>query len=375
MIALPAAFSARGQAPASPKILIGEDRTEAFEIYGSLRTITVTTVRSGAGTGKLVFDAFRDETGRVPVIDGGYFDQATPVRVEVDFDGFAEHLVSATVLKMAPDFPENRGEATFTVEIQDESALMDRESVTRTWPADGTGGSITDRAILAGMMERYGGRLAVDDESAEGQTHVSLNQDKTDYAFFVERAEANGYEFRVVDGAVYFGPPRLSGEAQPALFIYAGPDTNAAQFQVEEAGEAPHAARVATTNADGETEDHRIEPDLPLLADEPAARTAPGLPPNELRLDAQGDQPPGNLLAIAQGRINAASLSITAGCVVDGTAYGHILRPGALVTIDGVGERHGGRWYVDMVENELDATGYRQKATLKRNAVNRESPR
>ena len=70
-----------------------------------------------------------------------------------------------------------------------------------------------------------------------------------------------------------------------------------------------------------------------------------------------------------------ASLSITAGCEVDGTAYGHVLVPGALVTVDGVGERHGGRWYVDAVEHELDAQGYRQKTTLKRNAVNREAPR
>ena len=217
----------------------------------------------------------------------------------------------------------------------------------------------------------------MDGASAEGMTHRNLNQDKTDFALMTERAEVNGYEFRVVEGKVYFGPPRLSGKPQPPLLVYAGPDTNASGFKgfkAEDAADTPEAARVATTNAEGEVADNRLTPDLPLLADEPATRGEPGVPPYELRLEPQGDQSPANLIASAQGRINAASLSITATCEVDGTAYGHVLVPGALVTVDGVGERYGGRWYVDMIEHELDPSGYRQKVTLLRNAVNRESP-
>ena len=170
MIALPAIFEPRSFAPASPKILTGEDRREAVEVYGSLRTITVTTTRNGPATGRMVFDAYRDEKGRFPVMDGGYFDRGVPLRLEVDFDGFAEHLLSGTVLKLTPDLPESRGEASFTIEFQDESALMEREEVTRTWPGDGSGEPVTDRAVLAGMLDRYGGRLSLDGASAEGMT-------------------------------------------------------------------------------------------------------------------------------------------------------------------------------------------------------------
>jgi len=54
---------------------------------------------------------------------------------------------------------------------------------------------------------------------------------------------------------------------------------------------------------------------------------------------------------------------------LDGSLYGHVLRVGLPVGLDGVGDRHSGIYYVDRVTHVFDANGYRQQFTLLRNAV------
>jgi hypothetical protein len=45
-----------------------------------------------------------------------------------------------------------------------------------------------------------------------------------------------------------------------------------------------------------------------------------------------------------------------------------VLRVGAPVGVDGVGERYGGIYFVDTVNHVFDMDGYRQSFTLLRNA-------
>ena len=53
---------------------------------------------------------------------------------------------------------------------------------------------------------------------------------------------------------------------------------------------------------------------------------------------------------------------------LDGSLYGHVLRVGEPVPLDGVGERYGGTYYVDSVSHRFSMEGYRQTFTLLRNA-------
>ena len=61
-------------------------------------------------------------------------------------------------------------------------------------------------------------------------------------------------------------------------------------------------------------------------------------------------------------------MKITATGELDGTLYGHVLRVGEPVGVDGVGQRYGGIYYVDTVNHRFDIDGYRQTFTLLRNA-------
>ena len=372
IVPLPSIFPPGASGPASPKIFLGSSPIEAVEVYGSLSLVKVNTSRKGPAVATIELTCYRDEAGRWPVIDNGYFVRWKPIRLEVDFDAFSQHLLSGYILKLTPEFPEDRSEAKLTVEIQDETAVLDRQEKERVWPGDGSDQPVSDVLIIQTVSADYVQGLSVSPFSAEGQTSQTLNQTKTDYAFLLERAEASAFEFRIVDGEIYFGPPQLADTPQPALLVYAGGDSNTISFKVEDSADAPEAANVASTDvASGEATNNRLVPDLPLLGDV-AVETGDGVPSYELRVSPQGDLPEASLRALAQGQINEASLSIKAECEIDGTLYGHVLLPGHLVEVGGVGNRYGGAWYVDSVEHELDDLGYRQKAVLLRNGVGRE---
>ena len=88
---------------------------------------------------------------------------------------------------------------------------MDRQQQTRNWGDSESPQPITDRLIAQSIAATYGLRLALD--CGEGQRSPVLVQDKTDFAFLKERAEAVGYEFRVLMGEVYFGAAASVGAA------------------------------------------------------------------------------------------------------------------------------------------------------------------
>jgi hypothetical protein len=206
--------------PASIRILTGDVPREIPDIYPALESINLQVSHKAAGAGTIVLSAGRDETGAWPVVDGGYFERWTPIRVQADFGPYQEDVLWGYVVKMTPEFPQDRGAAKLTVEVQDQTIALDRAKVTRTWGDETSGSAITDRAIVASIALDYG--LTLDALSGDGQSRVTVNQDKSDLRFLNELAEAVGYEFRILFGEIYFGPLRLEGEPQPQILVYAG---------------------------------------------------------------------------------------------------------------------------------------------------------
>lgn len=356
--------------PASIKILTGNVPVEIVDLYPVLQTVTLQVSRKEAGAGNLVFTLGRDETGAWPVIDGGYFDRWSPIRVLADFGSYAEDVLWGYVVKITPEFPAERGAAKVTVEVQDQTIALDREQRTRDWGDSEGEQTLTDRTIATSILAEYAFRL--DTTSADGQTSAVVTQDKTDIAFLKERAEAVGYEIRLMFDEMYFGPLRLEGEPQSTILVYAGPDTNCLSFKVDEEAATPDEAVTASvdTAGSGDSEETVLTPDLPILGAQAAnAAAASGVPVNQIRMRQEGDAPPEAARMLAQAKINEASLSISAEAVLDSTLYGHVLLPGKLVSVDGIGLKYGGRFYVDSVEHVFDAKGYTQKAVLLKNGI------
>jgi hypothetical protein len=355
-------LSAKHREPAECVITVGG--AEIAHLYPYLVEVRVECSRGEAWTGTLRFDSRRDENGVWTVQDDPAIRPWQPIVVAAAFGSTVEEIVRGYVREVHASYPEDPGATTVEVELQDGSLELDREHVRKTW-----GGDVptTDAAIVAEIAGKY--PLVPDPESGLGLTGLTLNQNATDIRFLRERAEANGYELILDRGFLYFGPMRLEAAPQETILVYAGRDTHCFSFDVRADGHQPDAVAYDVAPETGSAPVQQVvPPDAPLLGTEPADSTASGLAPFVWRLDRPGTISAAELDARARGRANEAAMRVRAEGQLDGSLYGHVLRVGLPVGVDGTGATLGGYYYVDAVTHVFSIDGYRQSFTLLRNA-------
>ena len=354
-------FSERFRAPVECSIEVrGRPITS---LYPFLREARVELSRDRVGVATLVFDTRRDESGRWTVQDAEVLAPWEPILIEARFGQRTEEVLRGFVREVRADYPEDMGTARVTVSCQDESLAMDREHVRRVWGAEVP---TSDGVLLAEIAARHG--LAVDPTSGAGLSGLVVPQDSTDIRFLRARAEANGYELLVRGGVIYFGPMRLDAEPQPTLRVYAGLDTHCRALSVTTDGHRPNTVAVDLAPLSGaEPRRQEVTPDLPLLGTRQAHGGHEGRDFTWL-LTREGAVDEEELLARARRKANDFSLRVRAEGELDGTAYGHVLKVGQPVGVDGVGEWLGGIYYVDAVTHVFSHDGYRQGLRLLRNA-------
>lgn len=355
-------LSAKHREPAECIIKVGGE--EIAHLYPYLVEVRVDCSRGDAWTGTLRFESRRDENGVWQVQDDEAIRPWQPIVVEAAFGSTVEEIVRGYIREVRADYPEDPGATAVEVELQDSTLELDREHVRKTW-----GGDVptTDAAILAEIVGKY--PLILDPESGLGLTGLTLNQNATDIRFLLERAEANGYELIVDRGFLYFGPMRLEAQPQETILVYAGRDTHCYRFDVRADGHQPDAVGYDVAPETGaEPVQEVIEPDAALLGTEPADSASSGLAPFVWRLERPGSVSAAELEARARGRANELAMRVRAQGELDGTLYGHVLRVGLPVGVDGVGTAMGGIYYVDSVNHVFSVDGYRQSFTLLRNA-------
>jgi phage protein D len=367
MALLPSTVSRLQRQPASVVIKVGIDKNEIADLYPLLRSVEITAGRDAAAIGQMVFEARRDETGAWAVIDRNLFTPWRKVLVEVDFGSYREEVFRGYVRKAAAKYPPNGGEATFEIELQDESLAFDREHLREVW---GEETPQSDKEVLETLARRYGG-LSVISNGHEGLASRKISQDATAIRFMRDRAKALGYELLFQNGEIYFGPPRLDGEPQPAIMVYAGKSTNCLSFDISEDAMKPDAVRydLAPREAGADPETDTAKPDLRALGKTRASREGEGLEPYVWRLSRSGDETPEETRARAQALANANEMKVRAVGELDGSLYGHVLWIGRTVKVDGTGGRYDGLYYVDKVAHRLDVKGYVQRFELMRNAT------
>lgn len=355
-------LSAKRREPAECVITVAGQ--EISELYPFLLEVSVDCGRDRAATARMRFESRRDELGRWSIQDAGIFTPWATVTIEAAFGSQRQEIMRGYVREVAAEYPQNVGEATVTVECQDESLALDREHRRRNWGADGPS---TDQLIVAGIASDHG--LTPSADSGAGQTGLVLNQDATDIAFLRERAEANGYELIFREGEIYFGPMRVSSASQPSIMVYAGPDTNCVSFSMRSDGHRPDRVIMQLAATSGSTaEEQTVEPDLDQMGTQSASSDGMGLRNFAWRLSRQGGRNEAEMQARAQRQANENSMKIHAEGELDGTLYGHVLLAGLPVAVDGVGDWLAGTYYVDRVSHRFSADGYRQSFTLLRNA-------
>lgn len=355
-------LSGKHREPAECVITI--DGTEIAHLYPFLTEVRVECSRAQAWSGTLRFESRRDENGVWSVQDDPALRPWKPIVIEAAFGSTVEEIVRGYIREVFADYPEDPGSTTVTVELQDDSLAMDREHVRKAWGAEVP---TTDAAILLEILSKY--PLIPDPENGTGLDGLTVNQNATDIRFLRARAEANGYELILDRGLLYFGPMRLEADAQETILVYAGRDTHCFRFDVRADGHQPDAVGYDVAPEIGSEPVHQdIEPDLPSLGNEPADSADSGLTPFIWRLDRPGSVSASELDAYARGRANELSMRVRAQGELDGSLYGHVLRVGFPVGVDGIGTTMQGVYYVDSVTHVFSVDGYRESFTLLRNA-------
>ncbi|MDJ0841875.1 MAG: hypothetical protein QNK37_35560 [Acidobacteriota bacterium] len=357
-------FDTKQVEPASCIIKVGQSAEEIVDLYPFLIQLDVKCRREEASVATLKFETRRDENGAWTIQDADVFKPWEPIIIEASFGSYSEEIMRGYIREVNADYPSDAGNTTVQVECQDDSLVLDREHRRENWGADAP---TTDTVILAELLGNVG--LTPNPDNAEGRTGLVLNQDSTDIRFIRDRAEANGYELIFRDGNAYFGPMRLDSEPQATIMVYAGRDTNCMRINVKSDGHQADSVSIDTASPDSAaTVSQTVQPDQPLLGNEAADSTSAGLGDFNWRLTRQGVADEEELTARAQKKANELAMKVKAEGELDGSIYGHVLRVGEPVGVDGIGEWMGGIYYVDKVDHVMDSNGYRQTFTLMRNA-------
>ena len=357
-------LSAKAREPAECVVRVGSAGEEISELYPFLTELEAETSRSEAAVATMRFASVRDENGTWSVQDAGVFAPWEPFVVEAAFGSRTEEILRGTIREIRADYPSQPGSATVVVSCQDESFALDRTQKRRVWGGDAP---TDDGTVVTAILSEHG--LAPEPGNATGLSGLVLNQNATDVRFLRERAEANGYELLFREGQVYFGPMRLDAEPQDPILVYAGRDTNCISFSANADGHRADQVAFNTSGEDGAASvEEVVAPDLPLLGTEAADSGSAGFEDFVWRMERQGSNDPAELRARAVGRANEEAMKVGAEGELDGTTYGHVLRVGEPVGVDGVGEWLGGVYYVDSVTHRFSKDGYRQTFRLLRNA-------
>lgn len=329
-----------------------------------LREVTVDTGRRSASVATLVFDTLRDETGHWAVQDEPALRPWKSIRIDACFGSRTEEVMRGHIRELRVDTPQDMAAASVTVIAQDETLALDREHLRQALSRSDA--PLTDGQLAQKIASDHG--LLADVQP--GLTHSALNADTTAVRLLQERAEANGYEFGVRAGTLYFGPPALGGQPQPTIVVHGGPLTNCLRLATRYDGHRPDQVRlVRPADGSSEPETQTLASDLPLLGSRAADSASAGLVPFVWTLPRPAGATAAEAIARAQAQANDSAWKIVAEGELDGALYEHVLLPRRTVNIDGVGEVYGGLYYVDEVQHRFSAAGYRQVFKLLRNAL------
>jgi phage protein D len=345
--------------------VIKVDDAEITELYPYLREAQVAMSRRAAASATLIFDSVRLENGRWSVQDAGIFEAWKRISIAAAFGGEAEEVMRGFIKDVRCEYPEDMSAARVTITAQDESLVLDREHVRAALSTEES--PMTDGDIVSQIARDHDLDVSAD----TGLTNAALNLDGTYVRLLRERAEANGFEFYVRGGTLYFHAPRLDQDAAPEpIRVYAGNATNCLNFAAQYDGHLPDEVAVMRAAESGtEAEEGRYTPNLRLLGTTAASSAARGLQPFVWRMQAPAGATPDELHARAQAKANENAWKITANGELDGALYGHVLLTHALVVVDGAGEEYGGTYYVDEVQHRFSMDGYREGFKLLRNAT------
>lgn len=339
------------------------DEKEIKDLYPFINNISVEMNRKAAAVCTLDFNTVRENSGKWNIQDSGVFRPWKKIRVDALFGNYREEVFRGYIRDIVAEYPETMN-ASFLVNCQDESLVLDRDHVRTVFSYSDI--HATDGELIRRITSQYW----TDITAREGLTTKTMHHNGTLIRFIMNRAEANGFEFLVREGKVYFGPSRLDAESQSPIMVYAGNSSNCKRFKAWHDGHKPDQIRLdqAFDRRPGVKTDTFTSGNL-LLGKNSAGSLDSGLTPFVWIMDRTAGDTSEERIARAKAMADEMSWKLVAEGELDGALYGHVLLTHRNVSVDGVGDTFGGLWYVDEVKHVFSSDDYRQAFRLIRNAT------
>jgi phage protein D len=298
---------------------------------------------------------------RVTWADDDLFSEGDQVTVQMGYVDQLAPLITGEITGLEPEFVADEV-PTLLVRGYDRRHRLMRSRNTRSFT------QVKDSDIAAQIAATVGLTARVEDS---GVTHsYVLQHNQTDLEFLQERAARIGYEVVVEDRTLFFRPhqhtsaslltlrldrdliefyPRLTTMSQVGQVTVRGWNPQEKQSIIGQAGGGDQRGMMggltggpaASNSAFGSASAASVE--QPVFS------------------QAEADQ-------IARGRFNEMALAYISG---DGVAVGRTdLRAGTVVTIEGLGRRFSGQYYIGSATHSYSPQqGYRTAFTVRRNAT------
>jgi phage protein D len=303
---------------------------------------------------RLADDRDRFALWRRVAVEAGY-----PDATETIIDGY----ITQTEL-----FLSGQQQPYLEVSGMDRTALMDLEEKQVAWRDK------KDDEIAREIFRLHQLDPEVEDTVVRhGEAVSTLLQSETDIRFLRRLAARNGFECHVKGATGFFRGPNLQEPPQRTLALSAGPDANLVNLRVRVDGTPATALEVRRVDPVEKRVDARSLTDTPRrrLGRQTLASLRLGLPDGRRLLRQQVPTSPTEMESMLRGAYEPASRFATLEGEIDSRAYGAALRAGRLVTVEGVGVRHSGLWYVSRVRHAFTTHGYTQRFEAYRNGLDR----
>lgn len=247
----------------------------------------------------------------------------------------------------------------------DRMVEMNRQNRAAIWP-DGTASDAV-RAICA----TYGMTVEVEDTKATFSTDKhALVQRETDLGFVRRLARHNGSLFWITSDlegleTAHFRRPDLGAASAAEISLNQGQPGDPIQITFDV--ERPATARLSQSDfaAKAGISADVVRQPLPLLGSKGLSdlhKTPP-----DLHIAAPSDSS-ADLTARAEGALIEASFFIRAALTTTTASLGKAVRAHTIVTIGGVGKRHGGKYLCAGVTHTIDEAAHAMSVDLVRNA-------
>lgn len=335
-----------------------------YEVVDSLVSAEVTNRDRDRDGFRLMFSLGKDSLLDYGLLQSGLLDPPSRVSIIVIVGAIPEVLINGVITHHQVVPSNEPGKSLLHITGEDTSLLLDLKQKKVTYR------NMSDSAIVTQIVTSYGLKPSITQTNATPTEaeRISTQQD-TDLKYIQQLAKQNGYVFYIEPTPVpsvntaYWGPENRGGQAQFALSMNMGPDTNIDSpivFSFDSL--EPISPKIVI-----------IDPTTKLAIPIPVPQdilssmsTHPTLPLREVLPNDTANLGLLQAALRALSAVNQASDSVTATGELDVVRYGHTLKSRSTVGVSGVGNSYDGDYYVKEVTHRIKRGEYKQSFTLKR---------